>query len=156
LDFETADYGLDSACALGMVKAHGDKIIDRAHYLICPPCKNFTNTPFHGITWKDVSRKPSFKELWATILKFIKDTNFLAAHNADFDADLLYACCKRARFKLPPHRFICTVELSDRAWGIFPRKLPDVCRRLGIRLKHHYALSDAEACARRLAGHLAR
>jgi DNA polymerase-3 subunit epsilon len=33
-------------------------------------------------------------------------------------------------------------------WGIYPTKLPNVCRHLGISLNHHEASSDAEACAR--------
>jgi len=148
LDFETADNGNDSACALGLVKVQGDKIIGRAHHLIRPPKREFVFTHLHGITWEDVAKKPSFKELWPSISDFIKNADFLAAHNAGFDADVLYTCCKRARLKRPPHRFVDTVELSDRTWGIFPRNLPAVCRHLGIRLKHHDALSDAEACAR--------
>jgi len=148
LDFETADNGYDSACALGMVKVPGDKIIERAHYLIRPPRREFVHTNLHGITWEDVAGEPNFKTIWPNVRDFIKDADFLAAHNADFDSEVLYACCKRARLKRPTHRFVDTVELSDRAWGIYPRKLPDVCRHLGIRLKHHDALSDAEACAR--------
>ena len=131
-----------------MVKVQGDKIIERAHYLIRPPRREFVHTNLHGITWDDVAKKPSFKELWPGILDFIRDVDFLAAHSADFDSEVLYTCCKRARLKRPPHRFVCTVEISDKTWDIFPRKLPDVCRHLGIRLKHHDAASDAEACAR--------
>ena len=38
-------------------------------------------------------------------------------------------------------------ELAREVWGIFPTRLPDVCRELGIPLRHHRALSDACACA---------
>ncbi|NNN06310.1 MAG: hypothetical protein HKL90_10460 [Elusimicrobia bacterium] len=62
IDFETADQGRDSACAIGLVKAVNDKI-------------------------------------------------------------------------------------ARKAWAIRPTKLPDVCRHLGLKLSHHDALSDAEACA---------
>jgi DNA polymerase-3 subunit epsilon len=148
IDFETADYEPDSACALGLVKVKGNAIAERAYYLIRPPRREFIFTDLHGITWEDVAGKPNFKKLWSQIRSFVDDADFLAAHNASFDAEVLYACCKRARLKCPRHRFVCTVELSDRAWGIYPRKLPHVCRHLGIRLKHHDALSDAEACAR--------
>jgi DNA polymerase-3 subunit epsilon len=40
------------------------------------------------------------------------------------------------------------VRLARRVWGIYPTRLSDVCRRLGIPLRHHDAASDAEACAR--------
>ena len=49
----------------------------------------------------------------------------------------------------PPKRpFVCTVELARAKWGIYPTTLPDVCRRLGISLRHHEPGPDAEACAR--------
>ena len=38
--------------------------------------------------------------------------------------------------------------MARRAWNICPTKLSDVCRKLGIALNHHEALSDAMACAR--------
>ena len=37
--------------------------------------------------------------------------------------------------------------MARRAWNIRPTKLSDVCRKLGIALNHHEALSDAMACA---------
>ena len=40
------------------------------------------------------------------------------------------------------------MRMARAAWDLYPTKLPDVCRRLGIALRHHDALSDAEACAR--------
>jgi DNA polymerase-3 subunit epsilon len=40
------------------------------------------------------------------------------------------------------------VELARKMWDIRPTQLPTVCRRLSIELKHHEALSDAEACGR--------
>ena len=44
---------------------------------------------------------------------------------------------------------VCAPRITPTAtWGVRPTKLPDVCRFLGIPLKHHDALSDAEAAAR--------
>jgi DNA polymerase-3 subunit epsilon len=40
------------------------------------------------------------------------------------------------------------VRLARDTWGIYPTKLPDVCRKLRIPLKHHDAESDATACAK--------
>ena len=40
------------------------------------------------------------------------------------------------------------MQLARAQWNIRPTKLPDVCRYLGIKLRHHEADSDAEACAR--------
>jgi DNA polymerase-3 subunit epsilon len=40
------------------------------------------------------------------------------------------------------------MRLARRVWSLYPTKLPDVCRHLRLKLNHHDALSDAEACAR--------
>jgi DNA polymerase-3 subunit epsilon len=40
------------------------------------------------------------------------------------------------------------MRLARQAWNVRPTTLPDVCRHLGIRLRHHDPLSDAEACAK--------
>ena len=44
--------------------------------------------------------------------------------------------------------FLCTVKLARATWNLYPTKLPDVCRHLGLDLDHHDAASDANACAR--------
>ena len=48
----------------------------------------------------------------------------------------------------PEQPFICTVKLARQTWGIYPTNLPAVCAKLSIKLDHHQALSDAEACAK--------
>ena len=68
--------------------------------------------------------------------------------NAPFDRSVLHACCARYRLRLPRTPFTCTVQLARAQWGIRPTKLPDVCRRLQIPLRHHDAGADALACAR--------
>ena len=91
---------------------------------------------------------PTFAELWPTLRAWIDDAAFVAAHNAPFDRSVLHACCARYRLRLPRTPFTCTVQLARAQWGIRPTKLPDVCRRLRIPLRHHDAGADALACAR--------
>lgn len=148
LDFETADYKPDSACAIGIVRVEKGKIVDRVHHLIRTPRKWFPFTYIHGITWKDVAAKPDFGTLWPEVEELFEGADFIAAHNAGFDRRVLYACCEAAGIRPPKAEFLCTVELARSRWAIFPTKLPNVCSHLGIELKHHEALSDAEACAK--------
>ena len=147
LDFETADRGRDSACAIGLVRVKGNQIVQRDYYLIRPPRSRFEFTDIHGITWDDVADKPTFGELWPTINDAIQGVDFLAAHNASFDQGVLYACCNAHEIRCPQYPFTCTVKLARATWDIRPTKLPHVCAYLGIELNHHQALSDAEACA---------
>jgi len=148
IDFETADYEPDSACAVALVRVEDGRIVDRACRLIRPPRQGFVFSYLHGITWADVAGAPGFREVWADLAPLLEGVDFLAAHNARFDEGVLNACCAAAALRPPSLGFECTVRLAREVWGIYPTKLPDVCTRLGIPLRHHDAASDAEACAR--------
>lgn len=148
IDFETADYGSDSACAVGLVRVSGNRIVNREYYLIRPPRRSFCFTHIHGITWKDVHQQPSFEEVWPRIREVLLGANFVAAHNARFDRGVLETCCQAAQILPPEIPYVCTVKLARKIWDIRPTNLPSVCRYLRLPLNHHEALSDAEACAR--------
>ena len=147
LDFETADQGRDSACSIALVRVEGRTIVRREHHLIRPPRRTFLFTSIHGISWAQVADAPSFAELWPQLAACLEGAQFIAAHNASFDAGVLRACCEQAGLRPPAQPFVCTVQVARRAWNLRPTKLPDVCRHLGLPLRHHDALSDAEACA---------
>lgn len=159
IDFETADQGRDSACSVGLVRVENGVIVKKAVQLIrpprleagdlfTPPPETFEFTHIHGIKPSQVVDQPTFQDAWPRLEGMLAGANFLAAHNAPFDAGVLEACCKAARLPMPPHRFICTVRLARSTWNIYPTKLPNVCSHLKIELNHHEALSDAEACAK--------
>jgi DNA polymerase-3 subunit epsilon len=148
IDFETADRGNDSACAVGLVRVAGTEIVGRSHYLIRPPRPHCPFAYLHGITWQRVAGEPTFADLWPRIRDQMHGANFLAAHNAPFDRSVLRACCEQAGLPVPDWRFECSMRIARAAWGLRHAALPDVCRHLGIPLRHHDALSDAEACAR--------
>lgn len=148
LDFETADYGADSACAIALVRVRHDTIIRRTYSLIRPPRSLFRFTHIHGLRWSDVADQPTFAELWPSIAEEFADVEFVAAHNASFDKGVLAACCAAAGVGMPEVRFECTVKLAKKTWGLKRANLAAVSEFLNIPLVHHQALSDAEACAR--------
>ena len=147
IDFETANYYPDSACAVGIVIVKGKRIVHREEHLIRPPYREFVFTYIHGLTWDDVRDAPTFTELWPRLRSVISEVDYLAAHNASFDRRVLASCCERSRIKPPEQPFLCTVKLARTIWSVRPTRLPDVCRHLNIPLQHHNASSDAEACA---------
>lgn len=148
IDFETANVKRDSACAVGLVRVERGRITAREHLLVRPPSRWFQFTNIHGITWQHVEDAPTWKEVWREVKPLMAGCDFLAAHNAPFDQSVLEACCARwdVPVRLPP--FVCTLQLARKRWDLKPAKLPDVARFLGLKLRHHDALSDAEACAR--------
>ena len=148
LDFETADNGPDSACALAMVAIEDGTISDQKSFLIRPPRNTFRFTYIHGITWAHVRNELIFAERIPEIEDFIRNASYLVAHYAPFDRRVLYNCYSVSGHNPPANPFSCTVRLARAAWQIYPTKLPDVCSHLGIALNHHDAQSDALACAR--------
>ena len=148
IDFETADHGADSACAVGLVRVEDLKVVARETVLIRPPRPRILFTFVHGINWAMVKDAPVFGDAWPRVAHLLDGATFLAAHNAPFDRGVLGACCAAHALAAPALPFVCTVQLARRTWAMKPANLPAVCRRLGIGLVHHNAASDAEACAR--------
>jgi len=147
IDFETACHDADSACAVGIVVVEHGEIISRLYETIRPPTRRFAFTHIHGLTWNDVKDARPFDAVWRAMGPALEGIEFLAAHNAPFDRGVLTACCRTYGLDMPDAGFLCTVQLARAKWNIRPTKLPDVCRHLGIPLRHHEADSDAEACA---------
>lgn len=148
IDFETADYRADSACAVGLVRVENWQVTARVSRLIRPPRPRIQFTYIHGITWAQVCNEPPFATVWQEEQAILDGAGFFVAHNAGFDRGVLQACCLAARLPMPTMPFHCSMREARRRWNIHPTKLPNVCQRLGIELKHHDALSDAEAAAR--------
>jgi len=147
IDFETASHGSDSACAIGVVIVEHGRITRRINELIRPPSSEFAFTHIHGLSWRDVQNARRFDAVWGDIARELAQLDFIAAHNAPFDRRVLHGCCASYRMNTPELPFVCTVQLARAQWNIRPTRLPDVCRYLGIDLRHHQADSDAEACA---------
>src|SRR5690348_2772224 len=93
IDFETADYQRDSACAVGLVVVHDGTIVQRVRKLIRPPRRDFVHTEIHGIAWHYVAREPTFPDVWAALQPAVRGVDYLAAHGAQFDRSVLNACC---------------------------------------------------------------
>lgn len=148
IDFETADVGRDSACAIALVRVEGEEIVGKMYSLIRPPRPRFQFTYIHGITWEQVRHEPTFGELWPEMAAFLAGADYFVAHNATFDKGVLEMCCMKAGLKPPQLPFRCTVKLARQVWRLPSNKLNLVCQHLNIPLNHHNALSDAEACAR--------
>ncbi len=148
IDFETADHGPDSACAVALVRVENGTIVRRESRLVRPPRPRILFTRIHGITWEAVRDEPGFDRVWPELAPVLEGAAFLVAHNAGFDRRVLEACCRAAGLEPPDLPFRCTLALARTRLGLPRSRLPDVCTHLGIPLVHHDAASDAEACAR--------
>jgi DNA polymerase-3 subunit epsilon len=148
IDFETADYGRDSACALGAVVIEDARVVATHATLIRPPRERMRFTWVHGLTWDDVAGAPDFGSLWPDLRDLFAGVDAIVAHNAGFDRGVLRACCHAAGHAAPDLPFVCTMRLARALWRVRPTTLRDVCRFLAIPLdNHHDAGADARACA---------
>ena len=153
IDFETADSKPDSACAVGVALVQGGQVTGRRHWLIRPvrrPAQgdDFEWTHVHGLKWSDVEHAELFRRVWPDVEAFVVGTEAWVAHNAPFDRKVAFACCDAAGLMKPKQPWIDTVKLARQHWQLSAYKLDNVAAHLGIKLDHHQADSDAEACAR--------
>jgi len=154
IDFETANYGMESACALSMIRLLDDVnaskafLQSKATFLIKPPDRDFRFTYIHGISWSDVQGSPTFAEIYYDICEFLEGADYLLAHNAPFDSGVLKSCCEYWGLDFPEIPFLCTLKGCRRGLSLRKNSLDFVCSSLNIPLKHHDAESDALAAAR--------
>jgi DNA polymerase-3 subunit epsilon len=125
IDFETANYRLASACAVGLVRVEHLEIVGRETCLLRPRSPHFRFTGLHGISWERVSNALPFAAAWPRLYLLLEGAEFLAAHNAAFDRGVLYACCRVAGLQPPGLPFACSMRLARRTGGFIPRH----CRR---------------------------
>jgi DNA polymerase-3 subunit epsilon len=152
IDFETANSSSASACAVGLVKVRGGKVVDSFETLIQPPETigywHQGNIGIHGIHPEDVVGAPTLVEALQLMIDFI-DGDVLIAHNAPFDMGVLRASAEHVGFSLPELHYTCSLLISRVAYkGLDSYRLPAVAYRVGFEeFNHHNALEDALACA---------
>lgn len=162
LDFETADFDRDSACAVGGVvvdyEADGRwNFGDSFFQLICPPAiDSETGLPFfddfnisiHGIHPDMVKDSPTFDVVWEELRPYFED-RLLVAHNTRFDMFVIRDSCYSYGISPGDYPFACSYRLAKDTWPNLPTyRLDALAEEFVIPLDHHNALSDAECCAK--------
>lgn len=149
IDFETANRSRSSACCLSAIVVENNVITDRKFWYINPNTDDFYFSYLHGIKASTVKNSPTIDKLWNEELKDLLKGKIVVAHNAPFDLSVLNASLREYDIEAPYYKVLDTVEISRTYFPHLPNhKLPTVCKLLNIDLKHHNAMSDAEACAK--------
>ena len=147
IDFETADYQTDSACAVGLARVEDGAVTATWSTLIRPPRRRVFFTDIHGLTWAKLKDSAPFADIWPTMAEFMQGASRLVAHNAPFDRRVLLGCCAANNLAPPELPFDCTLKLARRRLRLPSHRLDAVCTHLNIPLNHHDAASDALAAA---------
>lgn len=143
IDFETMTAKRTSACAIGMVKMRGGKIVDTFYSLIKPipdDCTR-TNTYIHHITMEMIKNEKTFGELFPLIKEFIGN-DIIVCHNKSMEYSVLKQCMEYY------HLSGIDIENLIDTYYLFKGKLVDLCDRYNIDMgNHHNAIDDAKSCA---------
>ena len=145
IDVETACSRVSSICQVGIVGFRGGVEIF-AYETMVDPCDDFSpfNTRIHGISCDHVVGKPTFGHIHATI-----DTHLagrITVAHSYFDKGALTAACRVHERAPIETTWLDSVRVAKRAWPELPsHRLNVLTKFLGVRHKHHDALSDARA-----------
>jgi DNA polymerase-3 subunit epsilon len=141
IDFETAQGKRSSICSVGLVRIENGVVKKTMNKLVCPPDNYYfyRNTEIHGIAPEHTCNAPTFAEVWNELKPFIQNQT-VVAHNGAFDFSCLSKTLDHYRIEQPHYSKQCTYK-------IYGKNLKSLCQEHAIALNHHYALSDAMACA---------
>jgi DNA polymerase III subunit epsilon len=145
VDVETACGRVSSICQIGIVGFRGGEITFEYETLIDPrDYFSSFNTRIHGITATQVTGKPCFGDLHQIIDGHLGG-RVTVAHSY-FDKGALTAACRVHDRGAIEATWLDSVRIAKRVWPDLPsHRLNVVSKHLGIRLRHHDALSDARA-----------
>jgi DNA polymerase-3 subunit epsilon len=145
VDVETACSRVSSICQIGIVGfRNGSEVY--AYETLLDPCDDFSsfNTRIHGISSDHVVGQPTFAHVHSIVAGHLSGR--LTVAHSFFDKGALNAAC-RVHYQQPIETtWLDSVRVAKRAWPDLPsHRLNVLSRYLGIRHKHHDALSDARA-----------
>lgn len=145
IDVETACSRVSSICQIGIVGFRGGREVFEYETLI-DPCDDFSpfNTRIHGISPDRVAGKPTFAQVHPLVHGHLAE-RITVAHSY-FDKGALAAACRVHDRQVIETQWLDSVRVAKKAWPQLPsHRLNVLSRFLGIRHKHHDALSDARA-----------
>lgn len=151
IDFETANSSSASACAVGLTRVRGGRVVDAAGWLIKPPPGHDRffelNIGIHGIRPEDVVHAPSWTDQLGRLDAFVGD-DVVVAHNAGFDMSVLRRACEVTDAACPSYRYLCSLQVARKTYDLASYRLPSVAAAAGfLDFAHHDAAADALACA---------
>lgn len=145
IDFETATFSMDSACAVGVALVEDLRVVDTIYSLLKPPGLAFdpSNIAVHGITPSMVEDAPTLEEFWPALSPYFSAHCPVVAHNAGFDMAVLKASLPLDIADFP---YIDSIQIAG-SLVTGSKSLASCAQQLDIPLQHHNAASDARACA---------
>ena len=145
MDFEYLITGRqDTPCQVGLVLIVDDVIVLRYSSLIyVPESIEGTLSYGNGITREMVKNAPSFADV-VKVMESICEGATIVAHNKSTEMSVIKKACELYQIE----SWLTTAAMEDTCKLMGGKGLQECCELHNIELKHHDALSDAEASAR--------
>lgn len=145
MDFEYLITGRqDTPCQVGLVLIVEDVIVLRYSSLIyVPESIEGTLSYGNGITREMVKNAPSFADV-IKVMESICEGATIVAHNKSTEMSVIKKACELYQIE----SWLTTAIMEDTCKLMGGKGLQECCELHNIELKHHDALSDAEASAR--------
>lgn len=145
MDFEYLITGRqDTPCQVGLVLIVDDVIVLRYSSLIyVPESIEGTLSYGNGITREMVKNAPSFADV-VKVMESICEGATIVAHNKSTEMSVIKKACELYKIE----SWLTTAAMEDTCKLMGGKGLQKCCELHNIELKHHDALSDAEASAR--------
>lgn len=145
MDFEYLITGRqDTPCQVGLVLIVEDVIVLRYSSLIyVPESIEGTLSYGNGITREMVKNAPSFADV-IKVMESICEGATIVAHNKSTEMSVIKKACELYKIE----SWLTTAAMEDTCKLMGGKGLQECCELHNIELKHHDALSDAEASAR--------
>jgi DNA polymerase-3 subunit epsilon len=145
VDVETACSRVGSICQIGIV-GFKDGVELFEYETLVDPLDDFSsfNIRIHGITGDHVVGAPTFGDIHTVVAGHLAG-RITVAHSF-FDKGALGAACATHGRPVIKTRWLDSVRVAKRAWPeLSSHRLDVLTRFLGVRHRHHDALSDARA-----------
>ncbi|GFE74824.1 hypothetical protein NTCA1_24730 [Novosphingobium sp. TCA1] len=145
IDVETACARVSSICQIGIVGFRQGRETFAYETLVDPRDEFSTfNIRIHGISPEHVAGKPTFGDIHAVVAGHLSG-RVTVAHSG-FDKGALAAACRIGDLASIETTWLDSVRVAKRAWPqLSSHRLNVLSRHLGLRHRHHDALSDARA-----------
>lgn len=153
IDFETANQFRESACSVGLARFDSDGVLKNTFYSLLKPPKGYDfflshNIEIHGIRPSDVADAPDFEYIWPEVELFI-GSDFLVAHNAEFDMGILRNLFCYFNIQKPDISYLCSLKISRRIWpNLEHHALTWLSEHFALDYNAHNALDDAVNCGK--------
>lgn len=145
IDFEYLITGRqDTPCQVGLVMIIDNVVVLRYSTLInVSESIEGTLSYGNGITREMVKDAPSFTDV-IKVIESICEGATIVAHNKSTEVSVLKKACELHQIE----SWLTTAAMEDTCKLMRGKGLQECCEQYNIPLRHHDALSDAEACAR--------